>query len=165
MNTATRLGVYGAGLALVFGGAFVAADAVVPDTVSDWTERRRDDDRTTAPRTRAPRPLQPLRRECRRPAAATCSPPSPLRPSTGKPGTCRSASSTTAASPDRVRTSHEKELHLIVVRTDGTGFRHVHPTMDTDGTWSLPWEWDAAGTYRVYADFVPDDRRQPRPSP
>lgn len=53
------------------------------------------------------------------------------------------------------RSSHEKKLHLIVVRTDGTQFRHVHPTMDTDGVWSLPWKWKAAGTYRVYADVVP----------
>ena len=53
------------------------------------------------------------------------------------------------------RSSHEKKLHLIVVRTDGTQFRHVHPTMDTDGVWSLSWEWKAAGTYRVYADVVP----------
>lgn len=52
--------------------------------------------------------------------------------------------------------SHEKLLHLIVVRTDGTGFRHVHPTLDeSTGTWSLPWIWQAAGTYRVFADFVP----------
>lgn len=51
--------------------------------------------------------------------------------------------------------SHEKELHLVVVRSDGTGFRHVHPTMDADGVWSLPWEWEAAGTYRVYGDFLP----------
>jgi hypothetical protein len=52
--------------------------------------------------------------------------------------------------------SHEKELHLIVVRSDGTRFRHVHPTLDkATGTWSIPWQWDAAGTYRVYADFVP----------
>ena len=51
--------------------------------------------------------------------------------------------------------AHDKELHLIVVRTDGTGFRHVHPERDADGRWSLPWTWDAAGTYRVYADFVP----------
>jgi hypothetical protein len=51
--------------------------------------------------------------------------------------------------------SHERKLHLIVVRTDGTQFRHVHPIMDTDGTWSLPWDWAEAGTYRVYADFVP----------
>ena len=28
--------------------------------------------------------------------------------------------------------------------------------MDAEGTWSLPWPWTAAGTYRVYADFVPD---------
>ncbi len=50
---------------------------------------------------------------------------------------------------------HEKELHLIVVRADGQQFRHVHPEMDADGTWSIPWRWDAAGTYRVFADFVP----------
>ncbi|MEI3866393.1 hypothetical protein V6S02_04760 [Microbacterium sp. CCNWLW134] len=53
--------------------------------------------------------------------------------------------------------SHERDLHLIAVRTDGTGFRHVHPTLDeATGTWSIPWEWADAGTYRVYADFVPD---------
>jgi hypothetical protein len=56
----------------------------------------------------------------------------------------------------RFATSHEKQMHLIVVRTDGTRFRHVHPTMDDDGTWSLPWSWTSAGTYRVYADFLPE---------
>ena len=40
----------------------------------------------------------------------------------------------------RFATSHEKQLHLIVVRTDGTQFRHVHPTMDSDGRWSVAWE-------------------------
>lgn len=51
---------------------------------------------------------------------------------------------------------HEKELHLIVVRSDGTAFRHVHPVLDASaGTWSIPWTWDAAGTYRVFADFAP----------
>ncbi|ABM10420.1 Copper chaperone CopZ [Arthrobacter crystallopoietes] len=52
-------------------------------------------------------------------------------------------------------TSHEKELHLIVVRSDGTHFRHVHPAIDGNGRWSLQWQWEAAGTYRVYADIVP----------
>ncbi|WP_454728401.1 heavy-metal-associated domain-containing protein [Cellulosimicrobium protaetiae] len=51
--------------------------------------------------------------------------------------------------------SHEQRLHLIVVRSDGAHFRHVHPVMDADGRWSLPWTWDAAGTYRVYADAAP----------
>lgn len=53
--------------------------------------------------------------------------------------------------------SHGERLHLIVVRADGTQFRHVHPTLDAAGTWSVPWEWEAAGTYRVYADAVPTD--------
>lgn len=53
-------------------------------------------------------------------------------------------------------TSHGKDLHLIVVRSDGAEFRHVHPTLDAStGTWSTPWSWNAAGTYRVFADFVP----------
>ncbi|MFJ4231206.1 heavy-metal-associated domain-containing protein [Cellulosimicrobium cellulans] len=51
--------------------------------------------------------------------------------------------------------AHEQRLHLIVVRSDGAHFRHVHPAMDADGHWSLPWTWDAAGTYRVYADAAP----------
>ena len=38
--------------------------------------------------------------------------------------------------------SHEKELHLIVVRSDGQRFEHVHPTMDPQtGAWSVPWTW------------------------
>lgn len=52
--------------------------------------------------------------------------------------------------------SHEKKLHLIVVRADGAAFKHVHPRLEeSTGTWSLPWTWGAAGTYRVFADFVP----------
>jgi hypothetical protein len=51
--------------------------------------------------------------------------------------------------------SHEKELHLIVVRRDLTGFQHVHPTRDAAGTWSVPLDVAGAGTYRVFADFTP----------
>lgn len=54
--------------------------------------------------------------------------------------------------------THEQELHLIVVRGDGQQFRHVHPTMDAEGTWRIPWQWDVAGSYRVFADFVPSAR-------
>lgn len=48
---------------------------------------------------------------------------------------------------------HEKQLHLIVVRSDTSEFRHVHPTSGPDGTWSIDWTWPAGGTYRVFADF------------
>lgn len=58
-------------------------------------------------------------------------------------------------------TSHDKDLHLIVVRSDGSRFRHVHPSTDGAGTWSLPWRWTAAGSYRVFADFVPTATGQP----
>lgn len=54
-------------------------------------------------------------------------------------------------------TAHDKDLHLIVVRSDGAEFRHVHPTYDGDGSWSLPWRWNAAGSYRLYADVVPSE--------
>jgi hypothetical protein len=49
---------------------------------------------------------------------------------------------------------HEKRMHLIVARRDLTGFQHLHPTMDDDGTWSTRLQLDDAGSYRVFADFV-----------
>jgi hypothetical protein len=50
---------------------------------------------------------------------------------------------------------HEKELHLVVVRRDLTGFQHVHPELDTGtGEWSTDVELDA-GPWRVVADVVP----------
>ena len=48
---------------------------------------------------------------------------------------------------------HEKRMHLIVVRRDGTGFQHLHPTLAADGTWSTPVTLPDAGAYRVFADF------------
>lgn len=50
---------------------------------------------------------------------------------------------------------HEKKLHLIVARSDGAHFRHVHPVLDAAGVWSIPWRWEAAGSYRLFADFIP----------
>ncbi len=50
--------------------------------------------------------------------------------------------------------SHEKQMHLIVVRRDMAGYQHVHPVMASDGTWSVPVDL-SAGDYRVFADFIP----------
>ncbi|WP_067697910.1 hypothetical protein [Nocardia jejuensis] len=52
-------------------------------------------------------------------------------------------------------TLHDKNLHLIVVRTDTSQYRHVHPELAADGTWSLDWSWAEPGTYRVFTDFSP----------
>ena len=51
--------------------------------------------------------------------------------------------------------THEKDLHLIVVRRDLSGFHHVHPTMDATGAWSIPFTFTTGGTWRLYADFQP----------
>jgi hypothetical protein len=54
--------------------------------------------------------------------------------------------------------SHGKDLHLIVVRRDLSGFQHVHPQLQADGTWTLPLSVGQAGQYRVFADFQPAGR-------
>jgi len=52
-------------------------------------------------------------------------------------------------------TEHTKRMHLIVVRRDLSGFRHVHPVMDADGTWRVAAPFGGPGTYRAFADFTP----------
>ncbi|MFE3441822.1 hypothetical protein ACFXNW_02190 [Nocardia sp. NPDC059180] len=52
--------------------------------------------------------------------------------------------------------SHDKDLHLIVVRRDMAAFQHVHPVLDGSGTWSVPLNLSRAGDYRVFADFTPE---------
>ena len=50
--------------------------------------------------------------------------------------------------------THDKDLHLIVVRRDMTGFQHVHPILDADGDWSVPLSLEP-GQWRVFVDFTP----------
>lgn len=49
---------------------------------------------------------------------------------------------------------HEKELHLIVVRRDLSGYQHLHPVRDADGRWTTDVRF-TPGTWRVLADFRP----------
>lgn len=57
--------------------------------------------------------------------------------------------------------THERDLHLIVVRRDLSGFQHLHPEMAGDGTWRTPVQIEAAGQYRILADFQPAARAEP----
>jgi hypothetical protein len=50
---------------------------------------------------------------------------------------------------------HDKRMHLIVVRRDVAGFRHVHPRMDSDGTWRVTSPLGEPGSWRAFADFKP----------
>jgi hypothetical protein len=48
---------------------------------------------------------------------------------------------------------HTRRMHLILVRRDGSGFRHLHPEMDAAGTWRVGTRFARPGVYRAYADF------------
>ncbi|ROT32995.1 hypothetical protein [Micromonospora sp. HM5-17] len=56
--------------------------------------------------------------------------------------------------------THDKNLHLIAVRRDLSGFQHLHPAMADDGTWTTPLAVEAAGQYRLIADFQPAARAE-----
>lgn len=50
---------------------------------------------------------------------------------------------------------HDRDLHLIVVRRELTGFWHVHPELGADGTWVVRLNLPEAGAYRVFIDIAP----------
>ncbi len=49
--------------------------------------------------------------------------------------------------------THERRMHLIVVRQDLSVFRHLHPVLGADGTWRVRVDLPDAGAYRAFADF------------
>jgi hypothetical protein len=50
-------------------------------------------------------------------------------------------------------------LHLIVVRRDFSGYRHLHPTQQADGSWVAPLALREPGAYRAFADFEVDGKK------
>lgn len=67
--------------------------------------------------------------------------------------------------PDGPVTEYEEEqtklLHLYVVRTDLSEFRHLHPDLRDDGTWSTRVDLGRPGAYRVIAEFTPTGAPRP----
>lgn len=47
-----------------------------------------------------------------------------------------------------------KLMHLYVVRSDLTGFEHIHPTMAPDGTWTANLTALQPGSFRIYTQFT-----------
>lgn len=150
MRAGIRLAGYGAGLAVLFGSAFVIANAVVPDrTVQSWKQAADRKEMNHGGSEGAHVRGIALDQDGYRLSPVTA----PDRAGVAGPLSFRIMN---ADGPlTEFETSHEKQLHLIVVRSDGTQFRHVHPAMSADGTWSIPWTWPTGGSYRVFADFVP----------
>jgi hypothetical protein len=52
-----------------------------------------------------------------------------------------------------------KLMHLIVVRTDLTGYQHVHPVLGRDGIFTIDLRLPRPGSYRAIADFTTSGRR------
>lgn len=159
MNTPGRLGLYGAGLLAVFGAAFAVGGVLVPDaTVAAWQQSAAHGD------THTPNPSATTTQEADVNGTSIAQSGFTLSeiqaPRTvGTEGTLSFAiTNQDGTAVTEYETAHGKDLHLIVVRTDGAGYRHVHPVLDSaTGTWSLPWAWERAGTYRAYADFTSGD--------
>ncbi|MET7647943.1 hypothetical protein ABZS83_30805 [Streptomyces sp. NPDC005426] len=49
-----------------------------------------------------------------------------------------------------------KRMHFYAIRSDLTGFQHIHPTMAADGTWTADLDALAPGSWRMFASFTPD---------
>jgi hypothetical protein len=48
---------------------------------------------------------------------------------------------------------HGESIHLMVVRRDLIHYQHLHPSLGTDGAWSVPLVLPEPGVYRAFADF------------
>ena len=55
----------------------------------------------------------------------------------------------------RYAADHTKKLHFYAIRSDLTGFRHVHPVMSHSGSWTARLAGLAPGRWRLYATFIP----------
>lgn len=52
-----------------------------------------------------------------------------------------------------------KLMHLIVVRTDFTGYQHIHPVLGAGGLFKVPLLLPQPGAYHAIADFTTAGRR------
>ena len=151
MTSAQKLGGFAAGLAIVFAAALGVGAAIGPD---DDAAAQAADLHATA---QAADPVD------LRPGGLMVSDGNyslqlaTTQTATGANVPLRFQIVDTAGRPlTRYATSHDKQLHLIVVRRDMAGFKHVHPVLDGSGNWSVPVNLTRAGDYRVFADFIPE---------
>jgi hypothetical protein len=160
MNAGRRLALYGAGLVAAFAASLGLAHIVVPDSV---VAARTQEGNTMNDHTAAPEPPTHQEHGTHPPQGLSVSRNGYVLTAVhvpnrvGQTGRLNFRILDPAGQPvTAYRRQHEKDLHLIVVRSDGARFRHVHPSLDAStGSWSLPWTWQAAGVYRLYADFLP----------
>ncbi|TDD93395.1 hypothetical protein [Actinomadura rubrisoli] len=157
MNTATKLGVYALGLAVVFGGAAGAGKIVGPVGATADTGGHEGHGAHAAP-AKAGGPI---------PGGLQVSQDgytlSPQR-TTFTPGELTDFRFTVNG-PDgkpvtRFTPLHGKRLHLIIARRDLSGFQHLHPQEVGGGVWAVALVLPKAGTYRFFTDVHPEGAKQ-----
>lgn len=164
MRAPARLGLYGLTLVAVFAVAGFTANAVIPEeTVQSWAQDTENNTHYDEGNDMGTTGQEGHKADAASLGLGIAQDGYQLT-ALGAPTATGTAGelSFTVTSPDGgpvtdFELEHEKELHLIAVRADGQHFQHVHPQMTDNGTWTIPWQWEAAGTYRVVADFVPAD--------
>ncbi|MFG1646811.1 hypothetical protein ACGFMK_41595 [Amycolatopsis sp. NPDC049252] len=148
MNTAGKLSAYAAALVLIAGGAWALGTAVGP--FPGQAEAHGDEDAMHGETMEHPPGGLASSEDgyTLTPASTTLTPGAATRFTfriTGPGG----------APVTAFDVEHEKRLHFIVVRRDTAGYRHLHPDLGADGTWSVPLTVADAGSYRAFADFKP----------
>ena len=164
MSAARKLAVFAAGLAVVFGLAAVAGGAVGPNRDQGKPKKSAHgsgaamgDSMSTHTASGSGQEADPVR------GLAVSEDGLTLSPARGevRRGQATDLRFTIAGRDGRpVRdftVEHEKRMHFIVVRRDGSGFQHLHPRMDADGTWHVRLTLLEAGSYRAFADFKRGD--------
>ena len=155
MSAAAKLAGFGAGLAVLFGGAALAGGAVGPLHKNDAAKPEGMTAMEGGHGEQAARPVRGL-------AVSEGGLTLKLARTTAQRGepfglAFRIVDRSGRAVRD-FDVEHTKRMHLIVVRRDMTGFQHLHPTMNAAGEWTVPATLRDAGTYRVFADFSVDGK-------
>lgn len=152
MNTAAELSAYGAALVLVAGAAWATGAAVGPAGVRGGADAGHGNAHGgTVAEGADPQPgglASAAGGYTFTPASTT------LTPGTTTTFTFR-ITGPDGAAVTAYDVEHEKRMHLVVVRRDTSGYRHLHPALGADGTWTVPISVEGAGSYRAFADFTP----------
>jgi hypothetical protein len=151
MNTATRLGGFAVGLAVLFGAAYGVGQVAGPDIAAAEQPAHGDaghgdagHDESASEPAHLPGGLQVSQ------AGYTFVPVAApdgefafeITGPDGQPVT-------------GFDVAHDKRMHLIAARRDLSGFSHVHPEMDAEGTWRVDSPLREPGSWRLFADFAP----------
>ncbi|WP_020388681.1 hypothetical protein [Kribbella catacumbae] len=148
MKTTTKIATFVAGLAAVFGGAVGVGTLVGPVGSAGQEVHHSSPAATTAGPEKIPGGLMISDQGF---TLALANDELPAGPATNLRFSVLGPDGRPVTAYER---SHDKDLHLIAVRRDLSGFQHLHPQLDNSGNWSVPVAL-TSGQWRVFADFVP----------